>query len=975
MRFASWNIRRKKDTVKPILDIINRKAELDVVSIHETDMVVGEDDENLHMDGYEQFVTKVRRQVGNSDRSVEKIRTITYVKEGVFDEIVQMSECSNNRSECWLRLKNKGRKDLIYVGVYNEWKDGKPGPDNDAMLSQIKKRISSDIFLHGDLNIDLDRVQGQDTSYAHYALGSGVIQEMDRCGLDRHGSGITREEWKTRDGVRTLQQSSIDWAATNLAGIQHFSRRILGDFSDHCMIVSDVPYLRKGNKKEERIRVRNFNKLSSEESIHSLNMYHWESLAAMDLEEMGVFVRRVMAENLDRYAPLRWIKVKKKPGHKPTEEEKKLRAQLFRRLQEGDRIQVRSLRRRLQRCMRRTRIKDFEKRVESRKTDMWRAFKQITKKAKTEIVIIDKNKRIVGDACADRFADFFAGKIRKLKSGCTPVFPEKKSDEELKAKGIQKFEFRTLKVGEIAKIIRESKPSTATDIHGISPKMLKTWASKSQFLVTAVAFVVNSCIIAGEIPSEWKVSKLYPCYKGKGSRHDTSSYRPIALGSPLIKVFESAVNRQLVDFMESRGYLSKSQHGYRKNRSTISATAHLADRIDEARQKKLKIGVICFDYSSAFDMVDEKILGCKLHNLGFENTAVDLMTNFMANRSIVVEASGGKSKTIHFKSLSPQGSKMSPTVYLVATHDINDTIEAIEGCHSVTYADDTNVVCTAKSMSELRRIMEEVCERIREYSSRNGLCLNASKTEYIVIRNKGTKIDEDFHIQFGGERIEESESVKFLGIITSKDMGGGAHIDSIQSEVNRRISMIRRLREYFSSDTLIKLVKANIVPKILYGSEIWCNVTSDHEGGVLKRVEILYKEAIRAAFGEWRSKRTPSAVLWEKSGIEKPGRTILRRVAIAAFDIYNDTGAWRFLERKVQYVADRERRLPYDGILPVLPKACSLRNRATRVYNCLPSGMKGINLGTREDTLKFYKAFFNNHASAIEEDLKKRYFS
>ena len=311
--------------MKPILDIINRKAELDVVSIHETDMVVGEDDENLHMDGYEQFVTKVRRQVGNSDRSVEKIRTITYVKEGVFDEIVQMSECSNNRSECWLRLKNKGRKDLIYVGVYNEWKDGKPGPDNDAMLSQIKKRISSDIFLHGDLNIDLDRVQGQDTSYAHYALGSGVIQEMDRCGLDRHGSGITREEWKTRDGVRTLQQSSIDWAATNLAGIQHFSRRILGDFSDHCMIVSDVPYLRKGNKKEERIRVRNFNKLSSEESIHSLSMYHWESLAAMDLEEMGVFVRRVMAENLDRYAPLRWIKVKKKPGHKPTEEEKKLR--------------------------------------------------------------------------------------------------------------------------------------------------------------------------------------------------------------------------------------------------------------------------------------------------------------------------------------------------------------------------------------------------------------------------------------------------------------------------------------------------------------------------------------------------------------------------------------------------------------------------------------------------------------------------
>ena len=388
----------------------------------------------------------------------------------------------------------------------------------------------------------------------------------------------------------------------------------------------------------------------------------------------------------------------------------------------------------------------------------------------------------------------------------------------------------------------------------------------------------------------------------------------------------------------------------------------------------MKTGIICFDYSSAFDMVDEKILGCKLHNLGFGETSVNLMTNYMSDRSIVVEASGGKSETIHFKSLSPQGSKISPTVYLVATHDINEIIEAVEGCYSVTYADDTNVVCTARSMAELKAIMEEVCRRIQEYSSRNGLCLNASKTEFVIIRSKNKKLDDDFHIYFDGEKIKESRNIKFLGIVTSKDMSGFAHVDSILPEVNRRISMMRRLREYFPQRSLLTLVKANIVPKILYGSEIWCNISSGHERGVLHKVELLYKEAIRAALGEWRNNRTPSEELWEKSGIERPGRTVLRRVAIAGFDIYNDTGAWRFLEREVQFRAERERRKRYEDILPVLPDACSLRNRATRIYNCLPQEMKNINYGTREETLKVFKSFFNNKVEMIESEIRSRYF-
>ena len=74
LRVASWNIRRNKNKIKPLLEILTKKAELDIVSIHEVDLVVGEDDDNLLIDGFEQFSTKVKRRAGDSGTSVGKIR-------------------------------------------------------------------------------------------------------------------------------------------------------------------------------------------------------------------------------------------------------------------------------------------------------------------------------------------------------------------------------------------------------------------------------------------------------------------------------------------------------------------------------------------------------------------------------------------------------------------------------------------------------------------------------------------------------------------------------------------------------------------------------------------------------------------------------------------------------------------------------------------------------------------------------------
>ena len=67
-----------------------------------------------------------------------------------------------------------------------------------------------------------------------------------------------------------------------------------------------------------------------------------------------------------------------------------------------------------------------------------------------------------------------------------------------------------------------------------------------------------------------KVAKIIPLYKGKGNKQDPNSYRPISITSVICKTLERIICEQLSLFSESSSLLTDAQHGFRKNRSTVT---------------------------------------------------------------------------------------------------------------------------------------------------------------------------------------------------------------------------------------------------------------------------------------------------------------------------------------------------------------------------------------------------------------------
>ena len=73
----------------------------------------------------------------------------------------------------------------------------------------------------------------------------------------------------------------------------------------------------------------------------------------------------------------------------------------------------------------------------------------------------------------------------------------------------------------------------------------------------------------GVIPPDLLLVLVTPVHKG-GRRAEPAQYRPVALTSHIIKVFERVMRRALVTYLEARDLLPAEQHGFREQRSTLT---------------------------------------------------------------------------------------------------------------------------------------------------------------------------------------------------------------------------------------------------------------------------------------------------------------------------------------------------------------------------------------------------------------------
>ena len=92
-----------------------------------------------------------------------------------------------------------------------------------------------------------------------------------------------------------------------------------------------------------------------------------------------------------------------------------------------------------------------------------------------------------------------------------------------------------------------------------------------------MTYLFNKIVEHQEFPTFWKYFIAIGIYKGKGEKEDPSSYRPIALLSPLSKLIEMELLHQMDQHMTLNNLWNPNSFAYRKQHSTTNALIDIVE--------------------------------------------------------------------------------------------------------------------------------------------------------------------------------------------------------------------------------------------------------------------------------------------------------------------------------------------------------------------------------------------------------------
>ena len=203
----------------------------------------------------------------------------------------------------------------------------------------------------------------------------------------------------------------------------------------------------------------------------------------------------------------------------------------------------------------------------------------------------------------------------------------------------------------------------------------------------------RKCLNNGVTPEDLKIAHIITIFKD-GHQGLASNYRPIALTSHLIKIFEKIVRNGMVKYMDKNNLFNDSQHGFRIGRSCLTQLLSHFDKILTKLESRSDVHVIYLDFSKAFDKVDHSIILEKLRIMGIKGNLLEWLRSFLCKRYQSVMVDGCLSEPSIVKSGVPQGSVLGPLLFLILISDIDKDL-----LHSFlsSFADDTRAGSEIKS--------------------------------------------------------------------------------------------------------------------------------------------------------------------------------------------------------------------------------------------------------------------------------------
>ena len=956
MNFLSFvNIHGLKPKTVPskvpfISDLIKENNQL-LVGLSET-WLKHHTEAELFVDGYKLY--RSDRSRSKSSKGRDSGGVACYLRNDLASSCEPILQYSDGVIEM-LGLYSKV-ENIIIVIVYRQPDDeshGNPSKNKEFKIAMtaLKEKLlqfdnlTPDIFIGGDFNLTHilldsgmpDKDCTKDVREMFETL-TNLMQEMCMKQIVR---GATHKRGNTLDLILTNNEKLVH---------DYHSTKPLDSITDHYIVEVATSYKPNVQRyKEAKYRKRtgfdalNFfhSETNWKEIDQKIHDHPWErEFKNLSTDQMLHCFYDVTLSICEEFTPLR--KAGNRGGQKSKTE--KMRIKLMRR-----RRRINAMLQRLKSASRSQKLKDELVLIEKTLQKMYKQESEYSEQC--AISNITKNSK---------FFFQYAKRFAKVKSDIGPLMNEKEeyvSDpkgmadmlsqqyasvfttprnvtptEDIPDPSITDFDMNE---DDFIDAIDELKPNAGAGPDGFPAIFLKL----CKFTLARPLYIFwKKCFDEGTIPLSLKKSLITPIHKG-GSKATKSNYRPVALTSHLIKIFEKIMRKNISAFMDEHNKFNTNQHGFRAGRSCVSQLLAHYDQVLELLEESLNVDVTYLDFSKAFDKVDFSIVLNKLKQHGISGKIHNWIQSFLTDREQVVVVDGGQSDPVPVVSGVPQGSVLGPLIFIILMSDIDAGI--LHDTIVRSFADDTRATKGVSNVADCSKFQEDLLQ-IYEWAESNNMEFNSLKFEIMRYgKDEVLKLCTSY-ISNDGSVIDVKEHIKDLGITISDDCTFHKHIAQVVETTTKLSGWILRTFKSRDPQVMLTLWRALVLPKFDYCSQVWCPLNK----GDIQRLESIQWSFIRKINGMYRLN------YWEC--LSKLNLYSLQRRRERYRIIYT----WKVTEGLVPNIGDPgiqplfSPRIGRTCFVPALRRQVSTRLQSLRLatlgvhgaklFNCLPKQVRDI---------------------------------
>ena len=170
--------------------------------------------------------------------------------------------------------------------------------------------------------------------------------------------------------------------------------------------------------------------------------------------------------------------------------------------------------------------------------------------------------------------------------------------------------------------------------------------------------------------------------------------------------------------------------------------------------------------------------------MGLRRKLFQVIKSFVVGRRQQVRVGHSLSKEFLATSGVPQGSILSPLLFLIFINELSDLCKVV---YPLLFADDAKFLCVGLDTKAIQNNLNNIFN----WTLSNEMPFNMEKCAHIAIPNKNKELF------FGNARIEPALTQLDLGLYFSGDLKWNLYIDKVCGKANQVFQMIKKMCSLF----------------------------------------------------------------------------------------------------------------------------------------------------------------------------------